>query len=125
MSVEILPPRILFDGVTGIAHYETMRSTRVGSFEDRAEEIIRELLDANYSAWCDATGTMGGLPDLWIWESDPFLRQTPIHSEAALRMHTALQTIVANCSPAYDWKTRPVHESAEAALPWLATLIDN
>ena len=95
------------------------------SFEVRAEEIIRELLDANYSAWCDANGITGGLPDLWIWEPDPFLRQTPIHPEAAQRMHTALQTILVNCSPAYDWKSRPVHESTEAALPWLASLIDN
>lgn len=123
MCVEILPARVLFDGVTGITHYETLRGTTAAPFEERAEEIIRELIDANYSAWCDATGTMSGLPDLWIWESDPFLRHVPIHPDAAQRMHSALQVVLNHCSPAYDWKTRPVHESAEGALPWLESLL--
>ena len=122
MSVELLQPHVLFDGVTGITHYETLQSRRVGTFEDRSEEITREILDANFSAWCDATGTLGGLPDLWIWESDPFLRQVPICPEAATRMYTALLRILDNCRPAYDWTTRPVHYPAEVALPWLAKL---
>lgn len=62
MSVELLQPHVLFDGVTGITHYETVQLRRAETFEDRSEEIIREILDANFSAWCDATGTLGGLP---------------------------------------------------------------
>lgn len=122
MSVELLQPHVLFDGVTGITHYETVHLRKTEAFEDRSEEIIREILDANFSAWCDATGTLGGLPDLWIWESDPFLLQTPISPEAAQRMHAALVNILNNCRPAYDWTTRPIHQSTEAALPWLAQL---
>lgn len=122
MSVELLQPHVLFDGVTGITHYETVQLRRAETFEDRSEEIIREILDANFSAWCDATGTLGGLPDLWIWEADPFLLSTPICPEAAQRMHTALLDILNNCRPAYDWTTRPIHQPAEATLPWLAQL---
>lgn len=40
-------------------------------------------------------------------------------------MHTALQTILNNCTPAYNWKTRPIHEPAEATLPWLETFFRN
>lgn len=122
MSVELLQPSTLFDGVTGIVHYETTKSTLDGSFDARAEEVTREISDANYSAWCDATGSLGGLPDLWIWESDPALRAYPLQIDAIGRMRLALESILVNCRPAYDWDSRPVSQSAEAAFVWLATI---
>lgn len=122
MTVVLLQPGILFDGATAIVHYETMTAMREGSFADRAESVTREILDANFSAWCDATGKLGGLPDLWIWEPDPSLQSIPFSPEATLRLHLGVQCIVDNCRPAYDWASRPISRSAEHALIWLSKL---
>lgn len=51
MSVEILPPRILFDGVTGIAHYETMRSTRVGDVKASKQHGARRRAVERMPRW--------------------------------------------------------------------------